>query len=177
MEVVETVPPPPASSPSGKGSSRRKRVKFDLPTPAPVPGPSQVTPSSSLGGNLAGDVPMPAPTVNIPKATPDLTSFQKEWLERIESISDGASLEDALGKFTTILGGRYFRRRSRGHKRSTSAASRAVPPVDLPPPKLHLAWRGLLLAPPQLDPPVLVNLSTIQLRLPTSKIPLGPTRG
>ncbi|GFT56606.1 retrovirus-related Pol polyprotein from type-2 retrotransposable element R2DM [Nephila pilipes] len=138
MEVVETAPPPPGSSPSGKGSSRRKqakRVKFDLPTPAPVPGPSQASPSSSLGGNLAGEVPVPAPTppVNIPKATPELTSFQKEWLERIESISDGASLEDALGKFTTILGGRSFRRRGRGHRRSTSATSRAVPPVDLPP--------------------------------------------
>ncbi|GFT00986.1 hypothetical protein NPIL_275321, partial [Nephila pilipes] len=120
MEVVETAPPPPASSPSGNGSSRRKRVKFDLPTPAPTPGPSQVTPSSYLGGNSAGDVPVLAPTppVNIPKATPDLTSFQKEWLERIESISDGASLEDVLGKFTTILGGRSFRRRGRGHRRS-----------------------------------------------------------
>ncbi|GFT34818.1 retrovirus-related Pol polyprotein from type-1 retrotransposable element R2, partial [Nephila pilipes] len=138
MEVVETAPPPPGSSPSGKGSSRRKRakrVKFDLPTPAPTPGPSQASPSSFLGVNLAGDVPVPAPTTpgNIPKATPELTSFQKEWLERIESISDGASLEDALGKFTTILGGRSFRRLGRGHRRSTSAASRAVPPVDLPP--------------------------------------------
>ncbi|GFT81242.1 reverse transcriptase domain-containing protein [Nephila pilipes] len=136
MEVVETAPPPPSSSPSGKGSSRRKRakwVKFDLPVPAPVPGPSQVVPSSSLGGNLAGDVPVPAPTppVNIPKATPELTTFQKEWLERIESIFDGASLDEALGKFTTIIGGRSFRRRGRGHKRSTSAASRAAP-VDPP---------------------------------------------
>ncbi|GFU01304.1 reverse transcriptase domain-containing protein [Nephila pilipes] len=126
----------PCSSPSGKGSSRRKRakrVKFDLPTPAPVPGPSQVIPSSSLGGNLAGDVPVPAPTppVNIPKATPELTTFQKEWLERIEHISDGASLEDALAKFSTILGGRSFRRRGRGHRRPTSAASRAAP-VDPP---------------------------------------------
>ncbi|GFT39189.1 hypothetical protein NPIL_556871, partial [Nephila pilipes] len=137
MEVVETAPPPPSSSPSGKGSSRRKRakrVKFDLPVPAPVPGPSQAIPSSSLGGNLAGDVPVPAPTppVNIPKATPELTTFQKEWLGRIESISDGASLEDALAKFTTILGGRSFRRRGRGHRRSTSAASRAAHPVDPP---------------------------------------------
>ncbi|GFT01679.1 hypothetical protein NPIL_371581 [Nephila pilipes] len=109
MEVVETAPPPPSSSPSGKGSSRRKRarrVKFDLPAPAPVPGPSQAIPSSSLGGNLAGDVPVPAPTppVNIPKATPELTTFQKEWLERIESISDGASLDEALGKFTGTRG-------------------------------------------------------------------------
>ncbi|GFT84001.1 retrovirus-related Pol polyprotein from type-2 retrotransposable element R2DM [Nephila pilipes] len=136
MEVVETAPPPPSSSPSGKGSSRRKRarrVKFDLPVPAPVPGPSQVVPSSSLGGNLAGDVPVPAPTppINIPKATPELTTFQKEWLERFESISDGASLDEALGKFTTIIGGRSFRRRGRGHKRSTSAASRPAP-VDPP---------------------------------------------
>ncbi|GFT57679.1 hypothetical protein NPIL_65461 [Nephila pilipes] len=154
MEVVETAPPPPCSSPSGKGSWRRKRakrVKFDLPTPAPVPGPSQVIPSSSLGGNLAGDVPVPAPPVNIPKATPELTTFQKEWLERIEHISDGASLEDALAKFSIILGGRSFRRRGRGHKRPTSAASRAAP-VD-PLPNLHLARQGLLPAPPQLDPP------------------------
>ncbi|GFS43460.1 hypothetical protein NPIL_106591, partial [Nephila pilipes] len=79
------------------------------------------------------DVPVPAPTppVNIPKATPELTTFQKEWLERIEHITDGASLEDALAKFSTILGGRSFRRRGRGHKRSTSAASRAAP-VDPP---------------------------------------------
>ncbi|GFT78428.1 reverse transcriptase domain-containing protein, partial [Nephila pilipes] len=67
-----------------------------------------------------------------PKATPELTTFQKEWLGRIESISDGASLEDALAKFTTILGGRSFRRRGRGHRRSTSAASRAAHPVDPP---------------------------------------------
>ncbi|GFS69103.1 hypothetical protein NPIL_238591, partial [Nephila pilipes] len=39
----------------------------------------------------------------------------------------------ALAKFTTILGGRSFRRRGRGHRRSTSAASRAAHPVDLPP--------------------------------------------
>ncbi|GFS96990.1 hypothetical protein NPIL_234231, partial [Nephila pilipes] len=95
------------------------------------------TPSSSLGGNPAIDVPVPAsaPPAVISKATPDF-NFQKEWLERIEGINDGTMLEDALGKLTTTLGGRTYRRRNRGHKRNHHASSKSGPPVsDHPPAK------------------------------------------